>query len=293
MTILRMDNVGVVVHNLAAAIAFFVELGLELEGKAKVEGRWADRVVGLDGVRVDVAMMRTPDGHGRLELMKFLRPTAATFEPKNAPANTLGLRRIMFAVEGIDGGSLRTFPTSVACHVCGGSAIPARCDGPSDRTAELRGSSSVGRSTGNGRGAWRSGFSVLLTHRIVTVLLTPIPDSLQASSEPLGNSLHVHCELPLSAAGAYVHKAQEIEVAGFFSLLPCLLVCISPEFNQPRFLRVQCQAVLLKPFGKTASTLSAFSLYWKHKMASSANRISYASPFNRGFTSSSDHLSRM
>jgi catechol 2,3-dioxygenase-like lactoylglutathione lyase family enzyme len=97
-----MDNVGIVVDDLAAAIAFFVELGLEREGKAQVEGRWADRVVGLDGVRVDVAMMRTPDGHSRLELMKFLRPTAVSAEPKNAPANTLGIHRIMFAVEDIE-----------------------------------------------------------------------------------------------------------------------------------------------------------------------------------------------
>jgi catechol 2,3-dioxygenase-like lactoylglutathione lyase family enzyme len=102
MTIRRMDNVGIVVGDLAAAIAFFVELGMELEGETTVEGRWADRVVGLDSVRVDVAMMRTPDGHGRLELMKFQRPTAVSAEPKNAPANTLGIRRIMFAVEDIE-----------------------------------------------------------------------------------------------------------------------------------------------------------------------------------------------
>src|SRR5215469_16220793 len=102
MTIRRMDNVGIVVDDLAAAIAFFVELGLEREGKAQVEGPWADRVVGLDGVRIDVVMMRTPDGHSRLELMKFHRPTAVSAEPKNAPANTLGIRRIMFAVEDIE-----------------------------------------------------------------------------------------------------------------------------------------------------------------------------------------------
>jgi catechol 2,3-dioxygenase-like lactoylglutathione lyase family enzyme len=102
MTIRRMDNVGIVVDDLAAAMAFFVELGLELEGETAVEGRWVDRVVGLDGVRVDVAMMRTPDGHGRLELMKFHRPPAVSAEPKNAPANTLGIRRIMFAVEDIE-----------------------------------------------------------------------------------------------------------------------------------------------------------------------------------------------
>jgi catechol 2,3-dioxygenase-like lactoylglutathione lyase family enzyme len=102
MTLLQMDNVGIVVDDLAAAIAFFGELGLELESEMRVEGRWADRVVGLDGQRVDIAMMRTPDGHGRLELMKFQRPTAVRAEPKNAPANTLGIRRIMFAVEDID-----------------------------------------------------------------------------------------------------------------------------------------------------------------------------------------------
>jgi catechol 2,3-dioxygenase-like lactoylglutathione lyase family enzyme len=82
MTIQRMDNVGNVVDDLAAAIAFFVELGLELEGEAPVEGRWADRVVGLDHVRVDIAMMRTPDGHSRLELMKFHTPTAVSAEPE-------------------------------------------------------------------------------------------------------------------------------------------------------------------------------------------------------------------
>jgi catechol 2,3-dioxygenase-like lactoylglutathione lyase family enzyme len=101
MTIQRMDNVGVVVDDLEAAIAFFVELGLELEGRTAVEGRWVDRVVGLDDVRVDVAMVRTPDGHGRLELTKFHTPTAVSTEP-NAPANALGIRRIMFAVDDIE-----------------------------------------------------------------------------------------------------------------------------------------------------------------------------------------------
>src|SRR6266516_651754 len=101
MTIQRMDNVGVVVDDLEAATAFFVELGLELEGEAAVEGRSVDRVVGLDGVRVDVAMVRTPDGHGRLELMKFHTPAAVSAGP-NAPANALGIRRIMFAVEDIE-----------------------------------------------------------------------------------------------------------------------------------------------------------------------------------------------
>jgi catechol 2,3-dioxygenase-like lactoylglutathione lyase family enzyme len=102
MTIRRMDNVGIVVDNLAAAIAFFVELGLTLEGETTVEGSSVDRLVGLDDVRTDIALMRTPDGHGRVELMKFQRPTAVTAEPKNAPANTLGIRRIMFAVDDIE-----------------------------------------------------------------------------------------------------------------------------------------------------------------------------------------------
>jgi catechol 2,3-dioxygenase-like lactoylglutathione lyase family enzyme len=101
MTIQRMDNVGIVVDDLAAAIAFFVVLGLELEGEAAVEGRSVDRVVGLDGVRVDIAKVRTPDGHGRLELTKFHSPTAVS-AGSNAPPNTLGIRRIMFAVDDID-----------------------------------------------------------------------------------------------------------------------------------------------------------------------------------------------
>ena len=101
MTLLRMDNVGVVVDDLEAATAFFAELGMELEGEATVEGQLVDRLVGLDGVRSDIAMMRTPDGHSRLELTKFQTPPATTVEP-NAPVNTLGIRRIMFAVEDIE-----------------------------------------------------------------------------------------------------------------------------------------------------------------------------------------------
>jgi catechol 2,3-dioxygenase-like lactoylglutathione lyase family enzyme len=96
-----MDNVGLVVEDLKAAIAFFVELGMELEGEMIVEGRWVDRIVGLDGVRNEIAMMRTPDGHGKLELMKFQKPTATTAE-LNAPVNTFGIRRIMFVVKDID-----------------------------------------------------------------------------------------------------------------------------------------------------------------------------------------------
>jgi catechol 2,3-dioxygenase-like lactoylglutathione lyase family enzyme len=102
MTIQRMDNVGIVVDDLEAATAFFVDLGMELEGETPVEGRWVDRVVGLDDVRVDIAMMRTPDGHSRLELTKFHTPTAISSERENAPANTLGIRRIMFAVDDIE-----------------------------------------------------------------------------------------------------------------------------------------------------------------------------------------------
>jgi catechol 2,3-dioxygenase-like lactoylglutathione lyase family enzyme len=102
MALRRMDNVGIVFEDLAAAVAFFLELGLELEGEMQVEGRWVDRCVGLDGVRTAIAMMRTPDGHSKLELMKFLRPAAISPEPKNASANTLGIRRIMFAVDDID-----------------------------------------------------------------------------------------------------------------------------------------------------------------------------------------------
>jgi catechol 2,3-dioxygenase-like lactoylglutathione lyase family enzyme len=102
MSLLRMDNVLIVVDDLEAATAFFVEIGMELEGEGPVEGRWVDRVVGLDDVRQDVAMLRTPDGHGRLELTKFHNPTAVSAQQKNAPVNTLGMRRIMFAVEEIE-----------------------------------------------------------------------------------------------------------------------------------------------------------------------------------------------
>jgi len=99
--LLRMDNVGIVVEDLKAAVVFFVELGLELEGETTVEGQWVDRIVGLNGVRSDIVMMRTPDGHSRLELSKFQKPRAISTEP-NIPVNTLGIRRIMFAVTDID-----------------------------------------------------------------------------------------------------------------------------------------------------------------------------------------------
>ena len=97
-----MDNVGIVVEDLDAAIAFFTELGLSVEGKASVEGRWVDQVIGLDGVRADIVMLRTPDGHGRLELSKFHAPPAIRSGPANAPVNTLGIGRIMFAVDDVD-----------------------------------------------------------------------------------------------------------------------------------------------------------------------------------------------
>ncbi|KUJ69479.1 glyoxalase [Streptomyces albus subsp. albus] len=102
MTIQRMDNVLIVVEDLDAVISFFVELGMELEGKAPIEGRWVERVIGLEGVRQDIAMLRTPDGHGRIELAMFHTPKAISAGPKEPPSNTLGIRRIMFAVDDIE-----------------------------------------------------------------------------------------------------------------------------------------------------------------------------------------------
>jgi catechol 2,3-dioxygenase-like lactoylglutathione lyase family enzyme len=101
MTIQRLENVGIVVDDLAAATAFFVELGLKLQGEGMVEGGWVDRVVGLEGVRTEVTMLETPDGHGRLELMKFHAPAARDGD-RNAPPNTLGIRRVAFAVDDVD-----------------------------------------------------------------------------------------------------------------------------------------------------------------------------------------------
>ena len=102
MTIKRMDHVSVVVDDLAAAIAFFTALGMTLEGERRVEGPWVDRVNGLERVQVDIVMMRTPDGHGRLELTKFRHPQLVESEPAIAPPNTLGLRSVMFAVDSLD-----------------------------------------------------------------------------------------------------------------------------------------------------------------------------------------------
>ena len=101
MTVKRLDNVGIVVEDLDAAIAFFTELGLTLEGRAAIEGDWADGVTGLRNQRVEIAMMRTPDGHGRLELSRFLAPPVVA-DHRSAPVNALGYLRVMFAVEDID-----------------------------------------------------------------------------------------------------------------------------------------------------------------------------------------------
>jgi catechol 2,3-dioxygenase-like lactoylglutathione lyase family enzyme len=102
MTLLRMDNVLVVVDDLEAVKAFFADLGLELEGETTVEGPSVDRLIGLDGVRATIASLRTPDGSGRIELDKFHTPAAVRADPPDAPVNTLGIRRIMFAVDDIE-----------------------------------------------------------------------------------------------------------------------------------------------------------------------------------------------
>src|SRR6188508_3887293 len=101
MSVQRMDNVGIVVDDLATTIDFFRELGLELEGQATIEGEWAGRVTGLSNQRVEIAMMRTPDGHGRLELSRFLAPPVVA-DHRNAPVNALGYLRVMFTVDDID-----------------------------------------------------------------------------------------------------------------------------------------------------------------------------------------------
>ena len=102
MTIKRLDHISVVVDDLPAAIDFFTVLGMTIEGEALIEGPWVDRVNGIENIQVDIAMMRTPDGHGRLELTKFRNPKLVKLEPAIAPPNALGLRSVMFTVENID-----------------------------------------------------------------------------------------------------------------------------------------------------------------------------------------------
>ncbi|MEU6215237.1 VOC family protein [Streptomyces sp. NPDC047023] len=102
MAVQRMDNVGIVVEDMDAAIAFFVELGMELEGRGEVEGAFADRCTGLDGVHCDIAMLRTPDGHGRLELARYRSPVASSAGRRDRPHNVLGTHRVMFAVDDIE-----------------------------------------------------------------------------------------------------------------------------------------------------------------------------------------------
>ena len=137
MTIQRMDNVGIVVEDLDAAIAFFTELGMELEGKAQIAGLWADRTVGLDGVRSDIAMMRTPDGHGRLELTKYHAPAAVGAEPEHPPPKTLGLHRVMLAVDDIDASVARL--RAHGAELLGAVAQ----DADSDRLCSLRGPAGI------------------------------------------------------------------------------------------------------------------------------------------------------
>jgi catechol 2,3-dioxygenase-like lactoylglutathione lyase family enzyme len=102
MALRRMDNVLIVVDDLDAAKAFFIELGMEVEGAMPIEGPWADRVIGIDNTKAEIVMMRTPDGHGKIELDKFHAPAAIDIDEKNTPVNTLGIRRIMFLVDDID-----------------------------------------------------------------------------------------------------------------------------------------------------------------------------------------------
>jgi catechol 2,3-dioxygenase-like lactoylglutathione lyase family enzyme len=110
MALQRMDNVLIVVEDLEAAKAFLVELGMELQGETTVEGDWAGKVVGLENVRADIAMLRTPDGHSRVELSRFHTPPAVRAEPEDAPSNALGIRRIMFTVDDVDDTVTRLCP---------------------------------------------------------------------------------------------------------------------------------------------------------------------------------------
>ncbi len=109
MTIQRLEHVGIVVDDLAAATAFFAELGLERQGGAQVEGEWVDRIIGLEGVRAEIAMMETPDGHGRIELARFHAPLAEGGEPQ-APSNAPGIRHVSFSVDDLDATLARLRP---------------------------------------------------------------------------------------------------------------------------------------------------------------------------------------
>ncbi len=161
----RMDNVLIVVEDLEAAKAFFVELGMELQGETTVEGPWVDQTVGLDDVRADIVMMRTPDGHGRVELSRFQRPAAVRAEPESTPANALGMRRIMFLVDDLDdtvarlrshGAELVGRDRAVRGHLP--TLLPARPRGHHRRTvraAQL--SSGLRRVFGNVACRWRPG----------------------------------------------------------------------------------------------------------------------------------------
>ncbi len=102
MAVQRMDNVGIVVDDMDEAIAFFTELGLEVDGRSVVEGEFADECVGLDGIRCEIAMLRTPDGRGALELSRYLNPVASAFSPQDPPHNIVGMHRVMFAVDDLD-----------------------------------------------------------------------------------------------------------------------------------------------------------------------------------------------
>ncbi len=110
MTIKRLDHVSVVVDDLAAAVAFFTALGMMIEGEARIEGEWVDRINALEGIEIDVVMMQTPDGHGRLELTKFHHPQLVEVEPAIAPPNTPGLRSVMFTVESVEDAVARLRP---------------------------------------------------------------------------------------------------------------------------------------------------------------------------------------
>jgi catechol 2,3-dioxygenase-like lactoylglutathione lyase family enzyme len=148
MAIERMDNIGIVVEDLDAAVAFFTELGVELEGKGQVEDQWVDRTLGLEGVRSEIAMMRAPDGHGQLELTRYHTPAASGAGPQPPPRNPLGLHRVMFAVDDIDDTVARCAPTAPnssatwrnagACSGCATSAGPRASSSPwPSRSADL------------------------------------------------------------------------------------------------------------------------------------------------------------